>query len=227
MITITQAVEEIISRSPNIQTLLGQNLLNISSYARQIKPQIEKATYKKVTIASIIMAIKRLNIKTHIISEHTFTSTPDMIVRSNLIEITYANSKGLKNKQKKLLEKAEKYPNEFLTFTHGVFENTIVASVSLKYIITETFIGETEIANVPDLSSITIRLEKNIVVTPGVYASILSYLSWHAINLTEVVSTTHELTIIINDSQVDKSFQLLKAFFSVMFVKNKINYTKL
>ena len=61
-----------------------------------------------------------------------------------------------------------------------------------------------------DLSAITLILPKEAVFVPGVYYSVLKALAWEGINFVEVVSSYTELTIILQNSNVDRAFSVLK-----------------
>lgn len=50
MISVSQAVEEMVKRNPFLGDALGKGMINHSSLARIIKPQIEKTLFKDVQI---------------------------------------------------------------------------------------------------------------------------------------------------------------------------------
>ena len=68
-----------------------------------------------------------------------------------------------------------------------------------------------------NLSSITVKLPKDNVNVPGIYYFIFQRLSWEGINIYEVISTTNEFTILINDDQVDKAFTVIKNLKSLQY----------
>ena len=59
MISITQKVEELINQSPYIREALSDKLINISSLARKIQPQIEKELKKPITKGAVVIALHR------------------------------------------------------------------------------------------------------------------------------------------------------------------------
>ena len=61
-----------------------------------------------------------------------------------------------------------------------------------------------------DLSSISIKLPSENVTIPGVYYFVFQRLSWEGINIYEVISTSNEFTILVNEEQVDKAFRVIK-----------------
>ena len=61
-----------------------------------------------------------------------------------------------------------------------------------------------------ELSSITVKLPAENVSVPGIYYFIFQRLAWEGIVLYEVISTTNEFTILVNDDQVDIAFKTIK-----------------
>jgi len=216
MITVPEIVEKIIKKSPFLEEALALGIVNISALARLIRPEVEKEVMKKIREGAVVVALNRLSHKIHkkIKRQRSFfRSTPDLIVRSNLLEMTYVNSEFLLLKQKKLLEEMSSPPTYFLTFTQGINETTIIASRELKPKIQAIFKGEKMICGIEKLSSVTILLPQGTALIPGVYSYILKSLAWEGINVVEVVSTLNEFTIILEDKNIDSSFAIIKRLF--------------
>src|SRR5579885_828585 len=97
MITVPEATKKIVERSRYLSEAMSKGLINLSSLARYIRPEIEDMLMKDVSEASIIMALKRLEPYFKPKFKHTdiFKTPPEMIVRSNLVELTLNNSETL------------------------------------------------------------------------------------------------------------------------------------
>lgn len=216
MITIPEVVRKIIGKTPFLEESLNEGIINLSALARIIRPEIETELYKKVKNGAIIMALKRLSnqLSNKIDIAKVFKNSPDIIVRSNLIEFTLINSQSLITKHQKLLEAINSQKEYFGTITEGVFETTIIASTELKTSIEKIYQDEKVIFRFNNLSSITIRLSEENINTPGVYYFILKPLAWEGINIIEVVSTSHEITLILEAKNVDRAFTILKNLFN-------------
>ncbi len=213
MITISEVVEGIVRRSSFLEEALSLGIVNLSSLARKIKPEVEKELMKKVRDGAIIMGLKRLSTKIkkiHKKQRDFFSSPPDLMVRSNLVEITIPNSGLLLSKQKRLLEEIKFIQNYFITFTQGIYETTIIVSKNLEDKLLKIFEDEKIISKFENLSSITIQLPEGSALVPGIYSFILKSLAWEGINLIEVVSTFNEFTIILENKNTDKAFSILK-----------------
>lgn len=212
MITVPQIVEKLIKQSPSFEEGLSANIINLSSLARKIQPQIRQELDKDIQIGAIVMALKRLSVK---LQAQPLSLTPpisvnDLTVRSNLVEFTFRNSPTLITKQEKLLQIAGKEHNTFLTFTHGLFETTLIVSASLDKEVLEIFKKEKLILKFTDLATITLILPKASVYQSGVYYQILKRLFSERINVVEAISSLTELTIILESSEVDRAFSVLK-----------------
>lgn len=213
MITISEVVEDIVRRSPFLEEALSLGIVNLSALAREMKPEIENKLMKRVREGAIIMGLKRLSSKikkAHGRQKGFFLAFPDLMVRSNLVEITVPNSETLLNKQKRLLEEIKSIQNYFITFTQGVYETTIIVSKNLEDKLLKIFMDEKIISRFENLSSITIQLPEGSALVPGIYSFILKALAWEGINLIEVVSTFNEFTIILENKNTDRAFSILQ-----------------
>lgn len=216
MITVPSAVFEIIKQSPFLGEALSNKIINLSGLARKIKPQVEIATMKKVELSSIIVALKRLDksIVKHSQLNSLLHTAPDLIVRSNLIEITINNKYFSKNLDYKLAEIVSDDSKNFITITHGVFETTIISSKNNSDKIRNIFKNTKIFTWLENLTSITVHFREDIVDSPGVYYMILKVLAWNGICIVELVSTYSEITIIFKEVYVERAFGLIKKLFS-------------
>ena len=72
------------------------------------------------------------------------------------------------------------------------------------------FEGERCTQKAENLSSITVKLPSENVTVPGIYYFIFQRLAWEGIVLYEVISTTNEFTILVDDEHVDIAFKTIK-----------------
>jgi len=216
MLTVPEIVGKVVKKSAFLDEALALGILNISALARLIKPEVEREAMKKIQEGAVIAALNRLSQKIEKKAKNQrkiFRSAPDLIVRSNLMEMTYFNSKSLVLRQKKLLEEMSGRHNYFLTFTQGINETTIIASKELKKKVLAAFKEEKLSAQIESLSSVTVLLPQGTSLIPGVYSYILKALAWEGINVVEVVSTLNEFTIVLDDRNIDSSFSIIKRLF--------------
>ncbi len=212
MITIPEVVEQIVVSSPFFEEGLSKKIINCSALARQLRPAIEKRLFRKVQNGAILMALRRLSRKMkHISGFNTVLSSHnDLIVRSNLVEFVMNNTDFLIDMHKYLINLAEQEEQYFMTITEGIFETTIIASNELYSQIKKVLAEGQIITELKDLSSITIRLPKENIYMPGLYYHFLKALAWKRINIVEVVSTYTEITLVLDNKEVDRAFSVLK-----------------
>jgi len=214
MITISQAVENIINSKPFIIEALNDGIINYSSLAKFIKIDVEKSLNKEVNEGAIVMSIRRFEAnKPSEISckvDSLITKLGDIVVRSNLVDYTFRNSDTMIKKQLSLFRLIGERRGFFYTISQGVYETTFVLSDVIKDEIPSIFEGEKLISSSYGLSSITIKLPTENTDQPGLYYYIFRKLAWEGINILEVVSTSNEFTIILNDKDIDSAFSVIK-----------------
>ena len=93
----------------------------------------------------------------------------------------------------------------FFTVSQGIFETNIVISSNLQEDIKTLFADEELICSMGKLASITIKLPKTNLEQSGVYYFILKQLAWVNIPVQEVISTTHEMTLVVKESDINKT----------------------
>lgn len=213
MVTIPNAVEAIIKKKPFLECALIDGIVNLSALSRQIKTELEEAIGKEVNDGAIIMALNRLVPKLEMISILKFKSimdnVGDIIVRSNLVDYSYVNSRTLNICQAELLDRIKSKTDVFCTLSQGIGETTIVVSHHISSIVEELFVDEEVVDKFTNLSSITIKLPRENCRYPGVYYYIFKKLAWDNINVIDVISTTSEFTIIVEDCNIHKAFSIL------------------
>lgn len=213
MKTISQIVESIIVNQAFLAEALVEGLINVSSLARKIQPQVEDGLKKEVKAGAIIMALNRLipNIEVKVnngISD-LLNSLRDIIVRSHLVDYTYKNSDSLIERHTELLKAMGSKQEYFYTMVQGVFESNLVVSSTLSEKVEAFFKNESLICKNTNLSAVTLKLPAANIRQPGFYYYILKSIAWVGINIQEVISTTNEFTIVVNEEDIDKTFSVL------------------
>ena len=213
MKTIQEAVEITIRKTPFIEEALNEKLINVSSLARVVLPEVSKLLKKEVKVGAVMMAINRLSpaneLRVRKNIKKLALNLGDVIVRSDLCDFTFKNTTSLLKEIAKILSKSADSNDYFLTVSQGIFETNIVTSKNLQPFVEEIFKKETLINNVNDLASITIKLPKDNLEQSGVYYFILKQFAWANIAVQEVISTTHEMTIVVKEKDVNETFAIL------------------
>ncbi|MFV0249384.1 MAG: hypothetical protein ACK5H1_10580 [Tenacibaculum sp.] len=213
MKTIQEAVELTIRRTPFIEEALNEKLINVSSLAREILPHVSKLLKKEVKVGAVMMAINRLSpvnelrIRKNI--KKLALNLGDVIVRSDLCDYTFKNTPSLLKEIAKILTKSAYTNDSFLTVSQGVFETNIIISKNLLTCVENIFKKEAIICSVSNLASITIKLPEENLEQSGIYYFILKQFAWANISIQEIISTTHEMTIVVKEDDVNETFSIL------------------
>ena len=214
MASIAHVVEEIIRHRPYLSEALSAGIINISSLARQLQPDVEKLLGREVNTGAVVMALTRLAPTLQLRDEERLNglleNMGDIILRSNLCDYTFKNSSTLLGCHIEVLKHLVKSDEVFYTMVQGVFETNLVVSDSMQGLVGKYFGEETCLFSQTGLSSVTLKLPKGNSLQPGFYYTIMKELSWMGINLTEVISSTNEFTVVVDNSLIDQTFVVLK-----------------
>ncbi|SMO86356.1 hypothetical protein SAMN06265379_110126 [Saccharicrinis carchari] len=214
MITIPQAVESVVKAQPFISEALFEGLINVSSLARKIKPDIDRILLKDAKHGAIVMALNRLSPQVDISLQRGINKMinmlGDIIVRSDLVDYTFKNSDTLIKCHSRVFESLSHHRDTFYTMVRGMNESNIVISGIYANLVDENFNEEELQVKTENLSAITLKLHESNTQVPGFYYYILKAVAWEGINIVEVISTTNEFTVLVNDEDVDRAFSVLK-----------------
>ena len=213
MQSLGKITEELINRSPFLREAMAENLINISSLARKLKPEIEEIFKKEVNEGAIVMAIKRMPPgyyhQLELKIKNVMGEIGDLLVRSNLADFTYKNSDTLKEQQSKLMNMLNKENDSFFTICHGMTETTFIVSSNHIEVINEIFKDEKLTAHSKNLASVSVKLPPINSELHGIYYYLLKHLAWEGINIIEIVSTSNEFTTIVSQVDIDRAFTIL------------------
>lgn len=213
MKTIQEVVESTIRKTPFIEEALNEKLINVSSLARIILPDVSKALKKEVKVGAVMMAINRLSPASELRIRKNIKKLAldlgDVIVRSDLCDFTFKNTTSLLKEVARILSKSSESADYFLTVSQGIFETNIVTSKNLRSFVEEIFENESLLNSMLDLASITIKLPKKNQEQSGIYYFILKQLAWADIPLQEIISTTNEMTIVVKEKDINQTFAIL------------------
>lgn len=214
MKTVSNCVEDILITQPYLEEALARNIINFSALAVELTEPISKMLKKDVKPGAIMMALRRYNppptLGNTIKMRRVIQNLGDITVRSNLTDFTVKNSKTLIDNHAKILERINQEDKLFYTFTRGIHESNIIVSSSLNDFVNEHLQQEHFIVIQENLSAISINLPQDNSKIAGLYYHFFKRLAWEGVVLYEVLSTTNEFTILVEDEFVDKAFTAIK-----------------
>jgi aspartokinase len=206
MITVPTATKTVIQRSRYLSEALSKNLINYSSLARYIKPELENMLGKKISDASVLMAIQRISkdFKPKYSSENIFNNPPSLTIHSGLFLLTYIGN------QINLVRNT----GDFVLMTHGINETTLVANAKLQKQINESLNEKLIKTQINNLVAITIELPKQATKNPSVYYFFLKSLAWEGINVMQIFTTAEELTFIVTEKDLKTALGIIQSLFN-------------
>ncbi len=214
MKTVSSFVEHYLKTKPFLLGSLSEGIINLTSLARIMMPEVEKQLGKDIKQGAVVMSLKRLTEELDFKINHRISKVirniGEITVRSSLNDYTYMLSDTLLSKQAELISTINLRKDVFYTSSRGVNEINIVLSDTMDSVMEELFKAEKQIQKINDLSSITIKLPHENVNVPGVYYYIFQRLAWEGIVLYEVISTSNEFTFLVSEQQVDIAFRVIK-----------------
>jgi len=214
MKTVSNCVEDILITQPYLEEALSRNIINYSALALELTEPISNMLKKNVKPGAIMMALRRYNPPTALTNsvkmKKYMQNLGDITVRSNLTDFTIKNSETIIDNHAKILDRINQESKLFYTFTRGIHESNIIISSSLKDFIEDNLKNEAFLASQDGLSAISINLPQDNSKISGLYYHFFKRLAWEGIVLYEVISTTNEFTILVEDEFVDKAFAAIK-----------------
>ncbi|WP_405294036.1 hypothetical protein [Algibacter sp. Ld11] len=214
MKTVSNCVEDILISQPYLEEALSRNIINFSALALELTEPISKMLKKDVKAGAIMMALRRYNppitLTNSVKMKRVIQNLGDITVRSNLTDYTVKNSETLIDNHAKILARINQESKLFYTFTRGIHESNIIVSSSLNDFIKDSLKRESFIAVQEGLSAISINLPQDNSKIAGLYYHFFKRLAWEGIVLYEVISTTNEFTILVEDEYVDQAFAAIK-----------------
>ena len=212
--TIQEAVGEILKSKPYLEESIHDGIINLSSLARMISKEVTDRTGKPAARGALVMAIQRHQpgklsaIKVR--SGNLLTNLSNIIVRSDIAVFTFENSITLPSRLAKLSAVLSKRRGLFYTFSQGVFETTIILNIEGIAELEKILQKESRVAFTRNLACITLYLPDENTEIAGYYYFILKMIAWEGINIVEILSTTNEFSIILDDKDVDLAFSTLQ-----------------
>ena len=173
MKTIASEVLDYIKTKPFLMSALSQGIINLTSLAREIQPDIEKSLKKSAKSGAIVMALKRISDNQEFLSTHKIVrvlkNLGDITVRSSLADYCFKITDTLLLSQAKFLDQIKSEPNAFYTSSRGVAECNIIVSQNLIDTVDTIFQSEFCLDKEVNLSAITVKLPTDNVQIPGIY----------------------------------------------------------
>ena len=222
MVTIAHITKKILQEKPFIHEALEKDLVNIIALAEMIRPEIEKEL-GKVKTSAVSMAIRRYleQTKKEFYNQVKISKVTDLLIKSNLFEISLLKSEAVYKKLMKLYDIVDFKIGDTLNIIGGNYEILIVSNEKYRKKFEEMLKGEKIKLVRGKLASVSVKIPQEFIDNPGFYFAITKVLAMNNISIYDIVNTETEATFILNDNDIGKAYDVLKKEISVEFYQKQ------
>lgn len=209
MITIQEAVKNIVEQDVEVKNGMARGLINLSHYARLIKKQVAQLSKKDVSVQSIVVALARVSKKLKAYRYLPDVKISQLSVKTPIIEFVYLNTPENQAKLGKIADAVSFLSDPFLSLSTSTHDIAIVVSAEAEAKIAKIF-GNKSLVVKKNLSAVSIRFNKDLVEESGIGFSLMQKISSRNIVLDEVVSTYNEFTLVFKREYLPDVLLVLK-----------------
>lgn len=210
MITITQAVTEIIEDSPVIQEGLSLDVLNLSSVARRIQPDIEKRTMKDVSVNAVNLALQRVTRDIAKKQRKQFRQKPEIDeieLQSNMIVITLKNNTKTLSKLSLFTSTLSSDAQHQLKLVLNEDHITLVIDRQLERSARPFLSDATSESVLYGIASVDIRVGEGDATTLLTYVS--NQLLWNGIKTYQTIVNNRSILLLVEADQAQRVLSVL------------------
>jgi aspartokinase len=204
MINISKVVRDILARDDIAIEAMKRDIMNFSSYAREIKERVEELAMKKVDIKSVVVALSRISKDYSKENTKQDIKILNLSVHSDIAEVVYPRIKENLTITKQIYTNIPNDMESFFAISQGISEITFIGQKKMIKKISSRFNKEPKY-NYENLTGISARFPVEYLEIPNIIYEISKLLALKNINLIEVVSTTTEITYIIDKKDTQKA----------------------
>lgn len=206
---LSTIVSEIILEKPFLEEAILHNYLNLTAFSEYIRPYIQKELQKDISVHAIKMAFSRFDdLRDRQMSVYAHW-LQKVSTRTNLSILTLARTpKNIELITQFMIEK-KRSDKHFFTIIEWVHEIDIVFAHELMSSIEEKFPSHSRVLLVSGLGLVTGELSDAEISTPWLFYAVTKRLAFHGVNIIQVLSTYHELGIIVQEIDIKKALLVL------------------
>jgi len=198
VVTVSHVVQNVLQRQVLIQEAINNKIVSYNKLAKYLKPKIEAELDKPVKNSAVIMAIRR-NSDKMISSCMEPSSCPSIeTIKTDIFEAVVEESSTILDKINNLYPKIDFKKGGILNIVHGNYEVTIITNNKYKEELMDLLYDEKILCTIDNLVSISLSYSKDFLLTPGVLYDLSRCLAWDNINVTDIILTKTEVTLIMN-----------------------------
>jgi len=210
-VRFSRNTEKIIESDAAIRKDLARGLINIRALARFVQLILGPS----VSLDAIISTIRRYRgfLREELKEEsrvNSLLSRARLNLRNKVIDITLTNEPKVQAKLAELARLIDFAKGEILRVVQGVESVKVIVDEKNFEKVLESF-NKAEVASIHrGLSEIIASFPKEAEKTPGIVAKIATELSLNDINLTEILSCTPELILVVSEKEGLRAYQAIQ-----------------
>lgn len=211
MITVAQAVSEMVTKDELASEALAAGMLNLSAYTDIIHKQVEKATFKEVKRGTIVVALSRL---AKLPSKGKKPLKPDvkidnLSVKSALCSLTYDKTLDTQ-RNVAVLNPFKVSISDLFSVTESASEITLICTQRVLASVRQ-HMGPPK-SEVGDLVAVTAYVGKKYARLPNLHYVLFSALASKRIPIVEIVTSYTEISFIVDKKDMEETVKTLNVY---------------
>jgi hypothetical protein len=212
MRTITDTVRSLMEEDEIAREAARRGILNSSAYSREILDQVEEETWKDVEESSVTVAVNRISQE-----DNWGPIRPDLLldrisVETGLVDVTFERTSELRELLTAFLPPLrQQFHQDLFIETSGQHQVTMVMSNRMWQEF-QRQIDQEPLGIFENQVAISISFDESFLPVPNFIYSVLGIFALDNINIIEIFSTMTEITIVINNEDLDLALSRVKNF---------------
>ena len=209
MIRISEIISDIVAWQPFLEDALQNDYLNLTGFSEYIRSYVEERAGKPISAHAIKMALSRMNPPKQL-SPYSVRCNHNQV--STISGLSLMSILKSPNSQKIIwnlqsLKRGEL--NSYMAVIEWSREIDIFYDRTFSTIIEEYFPANLRILTMSGLSLCSLHLRDEEIYQKGLFYSVTKKLAFHDINIIQVISTYHELGVVVCDDDLRKTVTVL------------------
>ncbi|MFH1101799.1 MAG: hypothetical protein V1726_07170 [Methanobacteriota archaeon] len=212
MATVSQIVKDIIGRHLFLQEAINHEIISFNKLARYLKPEIEEELKKEIKTSAIVMALRRQSEKSEKLRVEPRFRYYLGTIKTDLCYVITEATPTVISKIQTLYPIIDFRKGGILNTIQGNYEIAIITNKKYKEDLLDALSDEHVLEVVDGLVSVSLTYSKEFLFTPGVLYDVVRFLTWENINITSIILTSTEMSIIIDQKNLMRCYKTLARF---------------
>ncbi|MCS7108602.1 MAG: hypothetical protein RMH77_01860 [Sulfolobales archaeon] len=223
-LSVSNAVRKIITTHPSLLDCIKLGVVNYSSLARLIVDEVKMVgDFKEVNSNAVKMSLIRFS--EMLKSRRTIDEVIRKVLAGTTIELQ-TDLKLITLRKEVVFSRIRDFmpiitQARFFQLTQGTKTFTMIVSDDVGREVIKFFGREFIEEVINDQSAIILISPKDIITVPGVIAYITSLLSWHGINITQVISCYVDTILVLERKDALRTYSLIEELITQLRALNK------